>query len=350
MILGRQNKKCRELLNRIIISETNKLKNEIEQDISLNKTVSIFSIPKQPDTEINYFTDYNKLKIIFFKLNNKKSSSFDGISGIQLKRLPNKTKWYYTVLFNNALNNTYFPTKWKKDKLPAITKKKKKKKNKDGSSPSNLRPISLLPNISKVFEIVINNLLVSFYTKNHIIPENQFGFRHKNSTLHAINKLTLGIYWALNAKQEVAACLTNLEKAFGTVWILGLIYKVNKKNIPNYLIKIFRYMIINKYFVITDGSHTSCKEFFIEYGLRQEIVNSFLLFNIYNSDLLNLVNLNTSAHTRSIAFADDLVIYVIGCKTKIVGTKCQKLFEKINDFNHTWKLQINAKPYSLDPN
>ena len=109
-------------------------------------------------------------------------------------------------------------------------------------------------------------------------------------------------------------------------------------------------MIINKYFVITDGSHTSCKEFFIEYGLRQEIVNSFLLFNIYNSDLLNLVNLNTSAHTRSIAFADDLVIYVIGCKTKIVGTKCQKLFEKINDFNHTWKLQINAKPYSLDPN
>ena len=128
MILGRQNKKCRELLNRIIISETNKLKNEIEQDISLNKTVSIFSIPKQPDTEINYFTDYNKLKIIFFKLNNKKSSSFDGISGIQLKRLPNKTKWYYTVLFNNALNNTYFPTKWKKDKLPAITKKKKEKK------------------------------------------------------------------------------------------------------------------------------------------------------------------------------------------------------------------------------
>ena len=68
--MGRQNKKCRELLNRIIISETNKLKNEIEQDISLNKTVSIFSIPKQPDTEINYFTDYNRTKIIFSKLNN----------------------------------------------------------------------------------------------------------------------------------------------------------------------------------------------------------------------------------------------------------------------------------------
>ncbi|XP_033303746.1 uncharacterized protein LOC117207545 [Bombus bifarius] len=170
--------------------------------------------PKQPDPEINYFTNYNQLNTIFSKLNNKKSSGFDGIPNIILKRLPNKIKWYYTVLFNNALNNTYFPRKWKKAKLIAITKK-----DKDGSSPANLRPISLLPNISKVFEIIINNPLTSFCTKNDIIPENQFGFRHKHSTIHAINKLTSGICWALNAKQRVAACLIDLEKAFDTVWI-----------------------------------------------------------------------------------------------------------------------------------
>ena len=108
--------------------------------------------PKQPDPEINYFTNFNQLSTIFSTLNNKKSAGFDGIPNISLKRLPNKIKWYYTVLFNNALNNTYFPKKWKKAKLIAITKK-----NKDGSSPANLRPISLLPNISKVYEMIINN-------------------------------------------------------------------------------------------------------------------------------------------------------------------------------------------------
>lgn len=333
----------REQLNRIIISETNKLKNEIEQDVSLNKTVSVFSNentsdnPKQPDAEMNYFTNYSQLKIIFSKLNSKKSSGFDGIPNIMLKRLPNKTKWYYTVLFNNALNNMYFPKKWKKAKLIAIIKK-----DKNGSSPSNLRPISLLSNISKVFEVVINNSLASFCSKNNVIPENQFGFRYKHSTLHAINKLTSDICWALNAKQRVAACLIDLEKAFDTVWTLGLIYKMIKKNFPKYLIKIVWNMITNKSFVMTDGAHQSSKEFFIENGLQQGTVNSPLLFNIYNSDLLNLYGLNTTTHKRSIAFADDLIIYVTGNKTKIIETELQELFEKINDYYYTWKLKINA--------
>lgn len=99
--------------------------------------------------------------------------------------------------FNNPLNNTYFPRKWKKGKLIAITKK-----DEDDSLPSNLRSISPLLNISKLFEIVINNPVVSFRTKNHVIPENQFGFRHKHSTLHSINKLTSNICWALNVSNE----------------------------------------------------------------------------------------------------------------------------------------------------
>lgn len=246
----------REQLNRIIIAETNKLKNEMEQDITLNKTVCTFSNEntadntKQPDPEINYFTNYNQLNTIFSKLNNKKSSDFDGIQNILLKRLPNKIKWYYTVLFNNALNNTYFPRKWEKAKLLAITKK-----DKGGSSPANLRPISLLPNISKVFEIIINNSLNSFCAKNYIIPENQFDFRHKHSTIHAINKLTSDICWALNAKQRVAACLIDLEKAFDTVWIPRLIYKLIKKNFPKYLIKIVWDMITSRTFVMKVLTH-----------------------------------------------------------------------------------------------
>ena len=224
----------------------NKLKNKIKQDITLNKTICTFSNentsdnPKQPDPEINYFTNYNQLSIIFSTLNNKKSSDFDGIPNISVKRLPNKIKWYYTVLFNNALNNTYFPRKWKKAKLIAITKK-----DKDGSSPANLRPISLLPNISKVYEMVINNPLAAFCSKNKVIPENQFCFQHKHSTIHAINKLTSDICWALNEKQRVAACLIDLEKALDTVCIPGVIYKTIKKNFPEYLIKVVWDMITN---------------------------------------------------------------------------------------------------------
>lgn len=91
-------------------------------------------------------------------------------------------------------------------------------------------------------------------------------------------------------------------------------------------------MISNKTFVMTNGPHTSNKEFPIENGLQQGTVNSPLLFNIYNSDILNLFNLDTSTHKRSIAFADDLIIYVTGRKTKTIRTELQELFEKINDY------------------
>ena len=141
--------------------------------------------------------------------------------------------------------------------------------------------------------------------------------------------------WALNANQRVAACLIDIEKAFDTVWIPGLIYKMIKKNFPEYLIKIVWDMVTNKTFIMTDGSHTSSKEFSIENGLQQGTVNSPLLFSIYNNDLLNLFNLNTSTHKRSIAFADDLIIYVTGRKTKTIRTELQELFNKISDYYHT---------------
>ena len=92
----------------------------------------------------------------------------------------------FTILFNNILNNIYFPWKsWKSAKVIAL-----KKKGNDISNPSNFRPISLLPNISKIFEVVLNQNLTIFCVNNDIIPEAQFGFKYQHTTIHAINKLT----------------------------------------------------------------------------------------------------------------------------------------------------------------
>jgi len=55
--------------------------------------------------------------------------------------------------------------------------------------PTSYRPISLLPNISKVFEAIMNDKIVNLCNINDIIPESQFGFKHNHSTIYAINKL-----------------------------------------------------------------------------------------------------------------------------------------------------------------
>jgi len=72
--------------------------------------------------------------------------------------------------------NSLFPENWKVAKVIAILKK-----DKDKTLPSIYRPISLLSNISKIFETIINDKIVTFCRTMNIIPESQFRFRHRHS-------------------------------------------------------------------------------------------------------------------------------------------------------------------------
>ena len=99
----------------------------------------------------------------------------------------------YCTLFNNMLNNSYFPKYWKEAKVIAIPKK-----DRDNSNPKNLRAISLLPNISKIYEVCINRSILKFCGENKLVDERQFGFKYKHSTTNAIHLLTSDINWSWN--------------------------------------------------------------------------------------------------------------------------------------------------------
>lgn len=126
----------------------------------------------------------------------------------------------------------YFLQKWKEAKTIAILKK-----DKTNTSSSSYRPISLLSNLGKLYKILINNIINFFCTTNNIMPENQYGFRVKHSTIHSINKLVSDIHWALNGDKCLGACLIDLEKAFDTLWLDGLIFKLKMKKFSPILIK-----------------------------------------------------------------------------------------------------------------
>ncbi|XP_076620345.1 uncharacterized protein LOC143341343 [Colletes latitarsis] len=86
----------KEQHSNIIKRKIETLKQEIERDILDGRTTCSFTntnTADNPNPETipsNYFTSYNKLKITFKSLNNKKSSSFDGIPNIALKNLPHQ--------------------------------------------------------------------------------------------------------------------------------------------------------------------------------------------------------------------------------------------------------------------
>lgn len=112
-----------------------KLETDIAAENESQISVSNFSnrnpaFAPSVDNVKNYFISMGDLTKIFRNLNNKRSSSFDGIPNIILKNLPSKIIFLYAIIFNNALNNKYFPDKWKIAKVIAL------KKDKDGADPS----------------------------------------------------------------------------------------------------------------------------------------------------------------------------------------------------------------------
>ena len=82
---------------------------------------------------------------------------------------------------------------------------------------NNYRPISLLSNLSKIFEKLVLQKLVLFLEKNKQLYQVQFGFRSKHSTSHALINLTKKMRSALDKNLFACRVFIDLHKAFDTV-------------------------------------------------------------------------------------------------------------------------------------
>ena len=100
------------------------------------------------------------------------------------------------------------------------------KKN-EKSKCENYRPISLLPNISKMFERVMYTRLNNFLNSTEILYQFQFGFRKYYSTNHALLSIVEQIRSALDKNMFTCGVFIDLEKAFDTVNHDILQYKLN---------------------------------------------------------------------------------------------------------------------------
>ena len=81
---------------------------------------------------------------------------------------------------------------------------------------SDYRPISLPPNISKLFEKLIKNRLSKFLEENKCLFSRQFGFRNKHSTTHALIDLTETIRKAIDDNEYACGVFQDFKKAFDT--------------------------------------------------------------------------------------------------------------------------------------
>ena len=253
------------------------------------------SIFLKPCTAIEVLEIINSLK-------SSKSCGPNSISTNLLIEFANFLIYPLVSIINLSLKQGIFPSLNKEADVCPIHKKNEKYKC------ENYRPISLLPNISKIFECVMYSRLDNFLDLSDTIYTFQFGFRKNYSTNHALLSIVEQIKAALDKKMFSCGVFIDLEKAFDTVNHQILISKLYHYGIRGVANKWFTSYLSNRFQKVSLNGESS-KRLPITCGIPQGSILGPLLFLIYINDMHLSVEHSVIYH-----FADDTNL-LYSCKT-----------------------------------
>lgn len=241
-------------------------------------------------------TDEDTISKIIFAISSKSSGS-DGLTIKMIKLCcPYILKYLVHILNSCILENT-FPDAWKHAYVIPLPKVANPKQYSD------LRPISLLSVLSKIFEKIINMQLRQHVNNHNILPAHQSGFRAGHSCETALLDITDSILSATDKGFVSVLTLLDFSKAFDTVD-------------HNILTSILHYIGLNDdaasllhSFLTSRTQAVKIKNFFsrtvsLVTGVPQGSILSPLLFSLYTCDLFKSVKKCCAR-----MYADDTQIY-----------------------------------------
>ena len=229
------------------------------------------------------------------KLDISKAAGPDGIPAIVLKQCSRSLAAPLSRLFNFSLKSGHFPNVWKEARVQPAFKKG------DHSCPSNYRPISLLPIMSKVFESLVNNRIVHHLESNQLLCDAQYGFRSQRSTADLLSLASDMWSKSLDDWGESRVVSLDISKAFDRVWHKGLLHKLPSYGICGTTLQwISSYLSCREISVVVEG--TSSEKQAINAGVPQGSVLGPTLFLLYINDLPDQIQADT------FIFADDTML------------------------------------------
>lgn len=271
----------------------------------------------------------HELEKVISNLKQRKSPGIDGITNFMIKKGGNPMIKYLEIVYNAVMNNLGFPPEWNYAKTIPIPKGK----NNIADFRKEMRPISLLSTISKIFERIILNRINEMEEIEEITSSKQFGFKKNCSTVDNLCILQSKIHSARTSKKHLIAVLLDIKSAYDTVNRSKLLYILKYIFGENNLLKFFSSFLGKRYFKIVMGKFCSEKHESLR-GLPQGSCLSPLLFNIYTKMVTD--------ENCVYGYADDLLLLIEGPPDTIV--------EKTNNVLNKISQKLSNLDLNLSPN
>uniref|UniRef100_A0A1B6KSQ8 Reverse transcriptase domain-containing protein n=1 Tax=Graphocephala atropunctata TaxID=36148 RepID=A0A1B6KSQ8_9HEMI len=182
-----------------------------------------------------------------------------------------------TYLVNKCLETGVFPKEWKKSivrPLPKVTAPKTKQE---------LRPISILPAMSKIVEKIAIRQIMTHMKNQDLLPKLQSGFRRNHSTCTALTNMFSDLYEAKNKGKCSSLVMIDYSQAFDSIDHEMLMGKMSYYGFGEGVISWIRSYLQERQQVTKFGNETS-KPLSKMRGVPQRRCLGPILFSLYTSD------------------------------------------------------------------
>jgi hypothetical protein len=259
----------------------------------------------------------------------------NGVPNRALKHLPMRAVLLLVHSFNAVLHTHHFPTGRKHARVISILKP-----GKDPAQPTSYRSISLSDTIGKVFEKIPLTRILHEIGERGLLRDEQFGFRPKHSTSLQLAHLVERIKRNFGERKLTGAVFLDVAKAFDTVWIEGLLYKLRLLNFPSYVVHTISSYLRGRTFEASFQTATSSRRV-IRAGVAQGGLISPVLFSLYVNDMPT-----PSHHVELALYADDTAVIATSKKPTLLVSYMESYLYDLQRWLSEWRISINVSKSS----
>jgi len=153
--------------------------------------------------------------------------------------------------------------------------------------------------------------------------DEQFGFRPRHSTSLQLACLVGRITRNVGGKRVTGAVFLDVAKAFDTVWIDGIVYKLTLLNFPSYIVHTISSHLWGRTFDAFFQTTTSSRRGVLS-GVTQGGLISPVLFSLYINDMPS-----PSHHDVLALYADDTAIIATSHKPPLLVSSLESYFNDL---------------------